>query len=460
MSLRTRLILLTALWILIIVLFFNIFIYVYFQNQTTKAEDRLLWNKAQIILRNPEVHHTVNWRNPELLTEYAAPDTLLRIIRPDGSVALEYVSNEQLRMHPPVYRNNYHSATRNENGYRMLFIQVPLLENGKQIAILELGKALNVVNDIMDILVTGLSITTVGVILFSIVGGIFFTRVIIHPLRQLAVTMNEIRSKGDFLLLSPEITSKKDELGRLGTTFNEMIVGLRENDLKQKHFIASASHELKTPLTVIESYASLLSRWGSEDPAIRKEAVDAILSESQRLKGLIGSLLRLAEAEQEERPWEREQFDLLELIHTTVEQIMMATGRKIEVHCGESAVSMEGQPEQIKQLLIILLDNAVKYSEETIEVVLEQGPEQLLLLVKDYGVGIPESDLPHLFERFYRVDPSRCKRTGGSGLGLSIAKPIVQRHCGSIRIESREGIGTTVIITLPNGNQSGVRPFS
>ncbi|UUZ94959.1 HAMP domain-containing histidine kinase [Paenibacillus sp. P25] len=448
MSLRTKLIGLAALWVLLILIFVNIFIYFYIQKQTTMAENRLLWNKAQIILRDPEVHHPGNWTNKTLLMEHAAEDTLVRIIKPDGGVPLQYVSNERLGAYPVVYRTDYHWATINETGFRMLFVEVPILEHGKQVGPLELGKALDVVNFLMDVVGTGLSITTVGVVLFSLMMGYVYTKVMIRPLRQLVETMNTIRSKGSFVQLSPAITSKKDEFGKLGQTFNEMIVKLQENDYKQKHFVACASHELKTPLTVIESYTSLLQRWGSEDPAIRTEAIDAILSETQRLKSLIQSLLKLAEAEQAPER-ERETFDLLKLVRSTAKQLSLAAKREIKVYCGSAEIPISGYPEPMKQLLILLMDNAIKYSRKHVEVIVEREPNEILLFIKDYGIGIPEEDIPHLFERFYRVDPARNSGTGGSGLGLSIAKPIAELHGGSISITSQVGEGTTVTVHLP-----------
>lgn len=452
MSLRFRLIRLSVLWIFLILALFNVFIYIYFQRQTTNAEVRMLWNKAQIILRNPDVHNPQNWTNRKLLNEFAAENTLVRIITPQRDVPLQYVSNERLGAYPVVYRTSYHTAVRNEQGFRMLFIQVPIRYEDRQVGVLELGKALDLINFLMDVLATGLAVTTVSVMLFSIVGGLFYTRVLIKPLRELVDTMNTIRSKGDFVLLGPKWTTNRDELGKLGQTFNDMIGKLQENDRKQKHFVACASHELKTPLTVIESYASLLKRWGGENEAVRSEATEAILSEAARLKELTLSLLRLAELEQEGEMRPMEEVELAELVRQTAAQLAQATGRPIRVVCSERAIAVDGYPEELKQLLIILLDNAVKYSEAPVEVVLERDERTALLLVKDRGIGIPEAELPHLFERFYRVDPARV-RPGGSGLGLSIARPIAERHNGTIQLASREGKGTTAVVRLPLSDQ-------
>ncbi|TVY07255.1 sensor histidine kinase [Paenibacillus cremeus] len=450
MSLRTRLVWLTGSWILIILIFFNIFIYYYTFKKTTSEEDRLLWNKAQIILRNPDIHNPRNWSRPDLLQEFGAEDTLIRIIGASGRIRAQLSSNEELSAYPAVYRTGYQSTVVNDFDSRKLFIQVPIIsENtGTQIGLLELGKELDFISSVLDILVTGLTITTISIILFSIIAAVFYTRVIIRPLRQLLETMRAIRSSGDFVLLDPKYTSKKDELGRLGQTFNEMILFLQDTDQKQKQFVADASHELRTPLTVIESYASLLKRWGGNDPAVREEAIEAIHSESARLKSLITSLLKLAEVEREEL-MNCSDVELIPLVKQAAEQMEHAFQRQIELFCPdeeERPIVLCADREKLKQLLIILIDNAFKYSKEPVKIDISRVRHHVQLQIIDRGMGIPKDELPHLFERFYRVDKARGRGTGGTGLGLSIAKQIVTQHRGTIHIDSKIGVGTTVTI--------------
>lgn len=451
MSLRTRLMLLSGLWILLIVIFFNWFIYYYILKKTTDNEVRQLWNKAKIILRDTEIHHPANWSSG-LLQQYLEPDSLIRIISPDGAVRAQVSASEELPAHPATYRTQYHTVVQNELGLLILFIQVPIVaKNNVQIGLLELGKGLNVVAAFMELLVAGLTVTTGSVLLFSPLVGFFYTKVLVHPIRQLLETMRTIRSKGDFILLSPQFTTKKDELGELGRTFNEMIMRLQENDRRQKHFVADASHELKTPLTVIESYTSLLRRWGGQDPAIRQEALNAIHSETVRLKGLIDALLRLAEVERHAQT-ELHPVRIAELIRSTAEQMRQAFGRDIVVRIGSEEIQCSGDEARLKQLLIILLDNAIKYSRKNVLVECDEEERYVVMRVMDQGMGIPSGELPLLFERFYRVDKARSRDTGGSGLGLAIAKQIVELHQGSIRLDSEEGKGTTATVKLPKSS--------
>ncbi|WP_201318658.1 cell wall metabolism sensor histidine kinase WalK [Paenibacillus sp. EPM92] len=454
MSLRTRLILLSSLWILLIVVVFNVSLYFYISASTTLNETKLLWKKAQIILRNPEIHDSSNWTKPELLEDFKEPDMMVRIIAPNRDVVAGISTHVQLSGYPVVFRSNYYTDMVNDFGFRMLFLQVPIYDDDRQIGQLELGKALNVVSEWMKQLGTGLVIATGGVLAFALISGLVYTQIIIRPIRELLESMKAVRRNRTFVTLSPKITSQKDELGKLGQTFNEMIEALREHDEKQKQFVADASHELRTPLTVIESYTSLLHRWGANDPALREEALQAIQAETSRLKGLIQALLRLAELERMEAEISFQPVEAVALMRETAGRLSVAFERDLVVDAADERIVCWGEPEPLKQLFVIVLDNAVKYSRRPVRIRLSRERSEAVIVVKDEGIGIPEADIPHLFERFYRVDKMRHRSSGGTGLGLSIAKQIVERHNGSIRIRSRETRGTEVEIRLPLAEES------
>ncbi len=448
MSLKTRLIWLTALWITFVLTFFNVFIYYYFVNISSQSEIKLLWNKAQIILRNPAIRVPDNWLKPHLLEEFLEADTMIRIIGPDGIVKTQAYTNEALIRNPPVYRTNYHTKIENEAGTRMLFIQVPIFHKDKQVGVLELGKALKLLSDYLDILFTSLMVATAGTLFFSIVGGFFYTRLIFRPIGQLVQTMQMIQKSGTFERLGEDFTSKRDELGKLGTAFNEMIERLEENYKKQKQFVADASHELRTPLTIIESYASLLQRWASSDEKLREEAIQAIHSEVNHLKTLIQSMLNLADTNRE-TSMRKEKVRLLPLIESTVRSLEKTLRRGISLQSNADDIVLDADPGKIKQLLVILLDNAIKYSRKPVQVIVNEAAAHVTLQIIDQGIGIHESEIPRLFERFYRVDRARSRDTGGVGLGLSIAERIVNMHGGTIEIASEVGKGTTVTVQLP-----------
>jgi len=305
----------------------------------------------------------------------------------------------------------------------------------------------------LQVLLVALSVTSIGAIVFAIVGTYWFTSRLTGPIGQMVQTMREIDRSGVLHRLKMG-REESVELQQLIRAFNQMIERIDRNIETQKQFVADASHELKTPLTVIGSYADMLKRWGRDNEAVRDEAVEAIVQETERLKKLTRSMLTLAEAEQDN--WlQRSRFDVSALVKELAGVLGTTFQREIRVHAPSSNVSMYGDKDKIRQLLQILIDNAIKYSKEPIDVRIRLAKNSVKIEVTDYGIGVPESEIPFMFERFYRVDEARQRSTGGSGLGLSIAKKIVDLHEGTVEVFSKPGSGTTVAIQFPRNLQHG-----
>jgi len=189
----------------------------------------------------------------------------------------------------------------------------------------------------------------------------------------------------------------------------------------------------------------MLKRWGSDDENVRKEAIDAIARETTRLQSLTKSMLTLAEAEQED--WlSLESFDVVPVVEEIATMMETTFQRSIRVKAFSHNVRMVGDKDKIQQLLVILLDNALKYSKEPIDVSVAHSKGIVRIEVKDKGIGIPENEIPHLFERFYRVDGARARTTGGVGLGLAIAKRIIDLHEGKVEVFSLQNLGTTITL--------------
>lgn len=243
-------------------------------------------------------------------------------------------------------------------------------------------------------------------------------------------------------------TETRDELQGMTVTFNHMIDRLRENIEKQNQFVSDASHELKTPLTVIRSYSNLLRRRGIKNEEITLDAIDTIYAEATKMQKMIETLLDLASVEKEQT-LDMKQTDLVLIFEQIVKQLQQVYKRELVLHYDQTPIMIQVDELKMKQVLIILLDNAIKYSTNKIEVTVEKKQEDVIIKVKDYGIGIPKEDLAHIFERFYRVDKARSRATGGTGLGLSIAQTIVRQHKGEIFIKSEEEQGTEVVIHLP-----------
>jgi signal transduction histidine kinase len=221
---------------------------------------------------------------------------------------------------------------------------------------------------------------------------------------------------------------------------------------KQQQFVADASHELRTPLAIIKSNAELTLRHPNhtvEEEGIR---ITNVIRESMRMNKLVSSLLTLARADANQAGLSLTNFTLREILELVIEQFQpIAEMKAILIKLMmPSDICLTADRERIHQLCIIILDNAIKYTTSgTVEISCFQKSNNVILTVCDTGCGIPEDDLPHIFDRFYRGDKARNRESGGTGLGLAIAKWIVEAHDGKIRVDSEFGIGTKIQVTLP-----------
>jgi two-component system phosphate regulon sensor histidine kinase PhoR len=218
----------------------------------------------------------------------------------------------------------------------------------------------------------------------------------------------------------------------------------------KKDFVLNVSHELRTPLTAIKGFAETLEgRLEGED----KGFASIIHRNTDRLIGIVQDLLSLAQLEEKGAPMEIEKTDLRLLAANVLklfENRAADKGVGLELKAEEGLLPLEGDPFQLEQMLVNLIDNAVKYTEKgTVAVSLTTKDRNIVIDVRDTGIGIPEEHLTHIFERFYVVDKSRSRKLGGTGLGLSIVKHIVLAHRGKISVRSRLGEGTTFTIELP-----------
>lgn len=294
-------------------------------------------------------------------------------------------------------------------------------------------------------------IVLVLIFIFIIMGGFVLIisswtiRNMLHPIQGMVKTIRE----GKLHLRLDDKTSH-DELRDLAETFNELMDKVWDAYRRQDRFVSDASHELRTPLLVIQGYADLLERWGGEDAAIRREAIDSIKNEASYMNKLVGRLLLLAKAEQQ--ILEIGTIHLPELIEEVIRDFeVMNTGHTVIFEKNQEII-LQGDITLIKQVIRIVLDNSIKYTPLPGEIILNCDVEDhnTVITVKDNGIGISEEDSPNIFERFYKADKSRSRMAGSTGLGLSIAQYIVQKHGGTISAMSEGlGKGTRVTIKLP-----------
>lgn len=252
-----------------------------------------------------------------------------------------------------------------------------------------------------------------------------------------------------------KISTGDEDLRSIEVALNNLLARMRETRQQQARFVSDASHELRTPISVIQGYVNMLDRWGKEDEKVLDESIEALKQESDHMKTLIEQLLFLARGDSGRNTLNKTQFSLGEVMREVYdESIMIDENHKYVLDMVEEDFPMYGDFAMIKQSIRIFVQNASKYSTEgdTIKLGVKQNADSVSYLIQDEGIGMAESEVAHIFERFYRSDVARNSNTGGSGLGLSIAKWIVEAHDGTIDVLSRPEIGTRFTITFPKIN--------
>ena len=269
-----------------------------------------------------------------------------------------------------------------------------------------------------------------------------------QPLRDMAEAARRMQT-GDY---STRIhTTTRDEVGQLAAAFNRMSQELDNLEASRRDLVANVSHELKTPITAIRAHLENLLD-GVEEP--NPETVQIMLTQSERLGRLVEQLLDLSKLESGEVPLRREPVALAPLVSRVMSEIEVArSDRDVDVHSDlpEDLPAIEADPERVHQVIFNLVDNAVRFTPGGGEVRIEAHRHNgaVEVSVADTGVGIPAESLPRLFERFYRVDHARAREDGGTGIGLAIARSVVEAHGGTIRAESDPGQGSVFTFDLP-----------
>ncbi len=295
----------------------------------------------------------------------------------------------------------------------------------------------------------------ISVLLSTFFRGHSITKNVLHPIAEMTKMTKEIKAQN--LNLRLNVTNAKDELKELVITFNGMMDRLENAYNKQNQFVSDASHELRTPISVIQGYARMLERWGKEDPEVLQESIEAIRNESDNMKELVDKLLFIARNDKDTLILTKERFSLSEMMEELVKETRMVNEQHIIEGTVEQGIEVIADRNRIKQTMRIFVDNAQKYTEpgKMIGISLKADGNKAILSVKDGGCGIAAKDLPNVFDRFFRADESRDRNKGGHGLGLSIAKIIVLRHGGKINVKSKVGEGSIFSVILDVAPKEG-----
>lgn len=296
----------------------------------------------------------------------------------------------------------------------------------------------------INILIVVISLAVLGI---CSVTGLYFITSIIRPIRDVSNTARKI-AMGDFK--SRIELKRNDEIGELCDTINYMAAELSQAENLKNDFISSVSHELRTPLTAIRGWGETAKMSIDTDPALVERGLDVVLSEADRLSGLVEELLDFSRMQTGRLTVVTAPVDISELLGTAVNmytELAKKQGIELSFTPPVKHSAVLGDPDRLKQVFINIIDNAVKYTEKGGLVLVIQSEEEgcVKIVVKDTGVGIPAQDIDHVKEKFFKSN----KTVHGSGIGLAVADEIIKQHKGLLFLESSEGVGTTVTIVLP-----------
>ncbi|MEO1438790.1 MAG: HAMP domain-containing sensor histidine kinase [Chloroflexota bacterium] len=325
------------------------------------------------------------------------------------------------------------------------------LPNSSVAVHIQVASSLETVNQAMDRLLSIMVICMVLAVGGSAVVGMLISNQALKPVDDLTRAAALITETDDLSTRLPW-QGPMDELGRLTFVFNKMMNRVEHLFGVQQRFVGDVSHELRTPLTAIRGNLELVQRYGADE-----ESMSAIFSEVDRMSRMVSDLLLLARADYGGMKLDLNPIDLDSIVMDTVreaESIIHVRGDDLNVKLGRfEPMRINGNPDRIKQLLLNLVSNAIKFTQDGGEIKLSLSEEgkYAVMRVSDTGIGIPEDDIPQVFDRFYQAESSRAntEKDSGTGLGLSICKWIAEAHGGTIRVDSQIGHGTTFTVAIP-----------
>lgn len=305
------------------------------------------------------------------------------------------------------------------------------------------------------------------IVILFVTNGIltyFISRSILGPIKSLSMVAKKI-SEGnlDYSCASQQ----KDELGQLSNAFEEMRLKLKEASVVQQQYelnrqelIASISHDIKTPLTSIKGYVSGIQDGVADTPEKLNRYISKIEKNAHDMDALIDELFLYSKLDLEQIPFTFEKIKLDDYLQDFIEELSLTLehdhGKAVLIHDPLKSYAVKADREKLNRVVMNITQNSMKYMDKSvkvIKVILSENNNEVQVEIKDNGSGIPQKDLYHIFDSFYRTDESRNSATGGTGLGLSIAKKIIENHGGKIWAESEPGVGTSIYFTLKKVNE-------
>ena len=463
-SIRSRL---TAWYILllgIILILFSVFLNYFLSKRLYESVDNSLTVSATVVATSAVMQFN---RSPlpgldQFFEQFMGAGNLNKFYRIyDGSGNVGSRSNNIDASKFPLSQEAYADALSGTNSYETFLVDgkhpirvitMPILREKKLVNLVQVGTSLEAVKETLRNLRIFLFTAVPSVLVFATLFARFLARRALKPISKIIKTARDI-GQGQELSQRIPVFKVQDELGQLALTFNEMMDRLENSFAQMRQFSSDASHELRTPLTVLQGQNELvLSKL--RDPKEYQEVIISNLEEIKYMSKVLEDLFVLSRSDENQVLLNYKRMDLRDLVEEVCRHAeILAEEKDISIVIAFlEEVKINGDEVRLRQMVWNILHNGIKYTQPggELKVSLLEESGFALLSIQDTGIGIPEKDLPFIFDRFYRVDKARSKDEGGSGLGLSICRHIAEAHKGKIKVESKPGLGTRFKIHIPS----------
>ncbi len=441
MSIQNRLLIIYTLIFSVAFIIFAVIVYELPRARILAEIDRDLAALATEVVRPGSL--------PEVLETFETASTLVVVADENGEIVARSRNlttfNDLLNPNADPFTESFGVIQHGDTQLRVYTVPLPDTEGQGTHFYLQVARLLDTYEHLNRVSITAL-LMGFAAATASLFVAVLLTPGLFKPLEDIATVARQI-TRADDLSRRVPYANRPDEIGDLARAFNQTLERLERLFRTQQRLLADVSHELRTPLTAIRGNLDLIERIGEADP----ESISAIQIEIERMTRLVGDLLLLARADSGGLPLERKPVELDNTLFEIYRHVQVVNP-PVDVNLVEiDQATVLGDADKIKQLFINLVENAIKYTPSggNVRLSLSKKSGWAQFEVADSGMGIPPENLPHIFDRFYRVDKARTRAQGGSGLGLSIAKWIATAHGGAIQVKSEPGEGTTFTVTLP-----------
>lgn len=447
MKLGTKIQLYTTVMIVIVVICINLFVYFVYQKVSLDSEVTQLESRGINIMKELQNTSDTDVDTEAVLQSYLLSDGYITVVNQKNKSVVQISTDIKYKNLAESYKNEQYKKVVDKNGNHFAMVSLPIIWKNGEVSNLQIFENIDFKYETFAILKWILIVSTFIILIVIFLLNRIITQIILKPINELIEQMNKTRETKHYSKIDINNNDTK-ELKELSNTFNDMMLNLKDHDEKQQAFILNASHELKTPITVMTSYSEMLKRFGKTRPDLLDEGIDTINEEAKRLKYLTEQMLDLAKIERTFHDIKFSKVDIVAQVSILTKKLSQVYKRKINVHTTEDVLIGKINKDSFDQLITIFLDNAYKYSQSEIDLALINKVEHIEIKIKDYGPGIREEDIEKIFTRFYRIDKARSRQSGGSGLGLSIAKELASKNQIDIQVKSKEGTGTEFILKV------------